>query len=331
MIPQFIIGIDISKLTLDLAVIRDGSHVESLKIENSVKGIRGLLTGLKKKYQCVPGNTYFCAEHMGLLHRFLVDVLAEKKMTLCLESALRIKRSIGIQRGKNDKLDAIRIGEFAYRNFQTLRPWESPRDCIMELKTLSTLRKKLLKIKVMLASNEKSEQYFLSGKERKEIAAYYQSSLKSLKWDIKQVEQRIATIVKSDEHLARLTTIMLSIPRIGQVIACEILIRTNEFKNISCPRKFASYCGIAPFPLSSGTSVKGRTRVSQIANKDLKRMLHLAAMGSLSQKDTKLAQYYSRKAAQGKNKMSILNAVRNKLVHTVFACVRDNRLYDEKL
>lgn len=86
-------------------------------------------------------------------------------------------------------------------------------------------------------------------------------------------------------------------------------------------RKFACYSGIAPFEYQSGTSVHGKTQVSSIANQQVKRMLHLAAMTAIHF-DTELREYYIRRQADGKSKMAIINIIRNKLVARVFAVVK---------
>jgi transposase len=83
---------------------------------------------------------------------------------------------------------------------------------------------------------------------------------------------------------------------------------------------------VVPFEHSSGTSIKGRHRLSYFADKELKKLLHLSAM-SVIRLDGELKEYYQRKVAEGKNKMSVLNAVRNKLVHRICAVVNQKRNY----
>ncbi len=88
------------------------------------------------------------------------------------------------------------------------------------------------------------------------------------------------------------------------------------------------FAGVAPFEHSSGTSIKGRTRVSHLANKDIKKMLHLAALVTI-RKGNVMHAYFNRKVAEGKNKMSVINAVRNKLVHILLACIRDDTTHQK--
>ncbi len=94
------------------------------------------------------------------------------------------------------------------------------------------------------------------------------------------------------------------------------------------PRKYACYAGIAPFEHTSGTSVRGKTRTSKKANMKAKSLLHMTALVAARFSDD-LREYYERKVAEGKNKMNFLNAVKNKIIHRIFACVNQKRLYEK--
>jgi transposase len=329
MTPTFFIGFDISKVTLDVAVLKDGTLLQTRKIDNSESAIKQLLVALKSSHHCTPDNSIYCAEHMGLYMKFLTDVLTEKQARLCLESPLRIRLSLGIQRGKSDVLDAIRIAEYALKNVGSLKFWAPPRPPVEKLKTLMHLRKKLTKMSAMLKNTKKIESYYLSETSRKGIGVYTHSTFQAIKADIHVIEREMTDIINLDAQLHNLIQVMTSVPNIGKIIATEIIILTNEFKDISCPKKFSSYCGIAPFSRTSGTTLKGKPKVSYMANKDMKINLHLASLGATRRGQTLFKTYYERKVKEGKNKMSVLNAIRNKLVRVIFACVRDNKLYEE--
>jgi transposase len=121
--------------------------------------------------------------------------------------------------------------------------------------------------------------------------------------------------------------LITSVDGIGTFTACEVILTTQEFKQISDPKKYACYAGVVPFEHSSGKKLS-RARVSHMANKKVKRLLHLSAMAAVrSNKDLK--NYYERKVQEGNNKMLVLNSVRNKLIHRIFACVQGNRLYKD--
>lgn len=325
----FHIGIDISKMTLDIAVLKEGALLLTYKIDNKENALKEFLVLLRNHHHLTSENAIFCAEHMGIYADFLRNVLTQKNMRLCLESPLHIKLSMGIQRSKSDVLDAIRIAQYAYKNSADLRFWKPPRPPVQQLRTLTAIRKRLVKIAAMLKSPKKLEKYYLSEFNRKSLGDYSKATFSAIKQDLKVVNAAIKATFHSDPQLQNLLDIITSVPNVGIVIATELVIITNEFKEINCPKKFASYCGIAPFAKNSGTTLKRRPRISPIANKELKTILHLASLGATRTKHSRFRDYYDRKVAEGKNKMSVLNAVRNKIVAVIFACVRENRLYEE--
>jgi len=112
------------------------------------------------------------------------------------------------------------------------------------------------------------------------------------------------------------------------LLALNMIVATGEFKRIKESKKFACYSGVAPFAYQSGSSVRGKTRVSKMANMTMKKLFHMAAMSAI-QCCEELKLYYQRKVAEGKNKMSVLNAVRNKLISRVFVCINNKRLYEK--
>jgi len=100
------------------------------------------------------------------------------------------------------------------------------------------------------------------------IESIFKNTLKYLSQDIESVEKNILEIIKADPTLRRLFQISTSVSGIGTVTAVEIIIVTNEFKNIRTAKKFACYAGIVPFEHNSGTSLRSRPRVSHKANKE---------------------------------------------------------------
>lgn len=325
--PKFFIGVDISKLTMDIAILNSGELIATFKIENSETSVKSFVKILKTVYRCKNTNTVCCAENTGLYTLHLANVLLKNKMQICLESALQIKRSMGIQRGKSDAVDALRIAEYAMRNFSSLKFWEPPRVCLQQLKTLSVIRKRLLKIKCVLEGNEKMEAYYLPKTEKEMICKHYNASLDAVKIDIENVVEHMSSIIQSDARLDRLLNLQMSIPGIGKVIATQMIIATNEFINFTSAKKFAAHCGVAPFEMQSGTSLSSKGKVSHLANKEIKSLLHLAAMQFAKRPHNFLGRYYQRRVLQGKNKMSILNAMKNKLLHQIFACVNNDKMY----
>ena len=130
--------------------------------------------------------------------------------------------------------------------------------------------------------------------------------------------------------MQRQAKLIRSVPGAGKVLCWMILAKTEGFTTITEPRKMACYSGVVPFSHQSGTSIKSRERVSTYADKALKTTLHLAAMSAI-RLENDLRQYYRRKIEEGKNKMSALNAVRNKIVHRIFAVIKHQKPYQNHL
>ena len=147
-----------------------------------------------------------------------------------------------------------------------------------------------------------------------------------MKKDLKATEAKIIEVLNGDENLKQLYKIITSVIGIGFVTAVNLIIHTNGFTIMNDCRKLACYCGVAPFEYSSGTSIRGRTKVHYMANKKLKCNLHMASLSAVKL-DADLKIYYERKVAEGKSKMSVLNAVKNKLLARVVACVNNQREY----
>ena len=164
-----------------------------------------------------------------------------------------------------------------------------------------------------------------------------QSSMDAMKADLKAVDKKIKELINQDPVLKELFDIaecrpVGSVKGIGPVIATEVLITTNELKaagdpDITDPKKYACYSGFAPFEHSSG-QYKGKSKVSNKANKKVKALFHNGAMSAI-QHCTEIKEYYQRKVGEGKNEMLVINNVCNKLVHRIFACVSRREKYNE--
>ena len=144
--------------------------------------------------------------------------------------------------------------------------------------------------------------------------------------DLAAIEARIDELFSDDTELSRLYQLITSVDGVGKCIAVQVIVDTNEFKNIKEVKEYACYSGVAPFEHSSGSSVGSRSR--DRANKGSKTIFHLAAICAIRTAGD-LKAYYERKVAEGKHKMSVMSSMRHKLILRVFACVRDNRVYQK--
>jgi transposase len=324
------VGIDISKKTFDAALIPDGNTagMKHQAFAQSPKGFAEFLDWLSY-YKIASEEVLICMEHTGLYTYGLIDFLIAAGLDLWVEMPLRIKRSMGLQRGGDDKAAAIQIALYAYRYTDQVSLWKPEQAIVMQLRQLSAQRDRLkltlnqLTIplqEIVECSNEAS-----IVKMQLKLQA---PVIKAIEKSITSIEIQIDTLIAADPSTKATIARVSSIKGVGKQTAIHVFIYTKGFTTFSSGKQLASYCGVVPFTKSSGTSVRYKTQVSPFANKHLKKLLHLCAMAAI-QHNEELRTYYNRKIAEGKNKMSVINAVRNKLVQRIFAVVRDGRNYVE--
>lgn len=327
------IGIDISKEHLDYCLVVDGKTIISLREENTAEGIEKVVNILKISHQVQVENTIFCMEHTGVYQAHLVSFLYEKSWDIWLENPTQIKFSMGLQRGKNDKIDAKRIAIYASKNRQDLKLWTPKRYKITFLSELLALKDRLVRTRSSLVVPIGEQKPFWDSKLSADITPYSEKVIAELDTQITAIEKKIQEEIDNDEQIKNLFETVTSVPGVGKKTAIEIIVQTNEFKEFSSAREFACYIGIAPFEYSSGKSVRGKTKVSQKANKKVKTLLTMGCMNfaKLKGKANIFREYYQRKVAEGKNKMAVINALRNKLVHTIFALVKKGEKFVNSL
>jgi transposase len=324
---KYFIGMDVSKATLDVAVVVEREVVYQQQISNSLSALRQLLKTLKKE---VGGfelcQAVFCMEHTGIYNYHSLRFLHRVGGQVSLQSAVHMKWSLGLQRGKNDRVDAQRIARYAYKSREEIKLWEAKREVVEKLSHLTALRERLIHAKNQLevAYRETAEFHESAGAMLKSLS---NASVKAIARDLEQTEKAIDELIMQDEELKRLFKIITSVQGVGKVTAAAMIVSTNEYKDISEAKQYAYYAGVAPFEHSSG-SIKGKSRVSDKANKQVKSLLHMAALCAITYNED-LKKYYERKLKEKNNKMLIINAVRNKLIHRIFACVKQNRLYEK--
>lgn len=323
---QYTIGIDMGKHTFHGCIYHQDNKLTSFQVNNNPAGFKQLEKVLKE-YRINPKEeTLFCAEHTGIYNGLLLHWISKKGYHIWLETPLAIKKSMGIQRGKSDTIDAQRIAQYAIRFSDRVKLWQPTRAVLAELKELLRLRERLLKAKNQLRVPLKESQGLLPAALEKRLTQSCARSLSGLEKDIVELDKRIEIVLSADKQLHAVYQVVESVQGIGRMTALELLVVSNEFKELKTAKACACYAGIAPFEYSSGSSIRRKSRVSQVANKRLKTLLHMAALSSVRVVGD-LKAYYERKVAEGKSKMLVLNAVRNKLLGRVYSCVRQMRSY----
>lgn len=322
---QNFIGIDVSKAHLDVALIQNAKRVSHTQIKNNIKAISAYLEELKEQIDL--SETLFCLESTGHYINFLVTTLVSFDCSIWVENALQIKKSMGATREKNDEIDSERIGLYAFRFQDQVRLYSPVNENIAVLKTLQTLRKKHVVHKQELETYAKETKAFSKKAINEVIDQHTQTLLEHLTLQIETIEKQMLEIIQNDKELKEIYQLTTSVTGVGKVTAIHLIVMTEGFTKFDTAKQLACYAGVVPFERSSG-SFKGKARVSNRANKTLKTALHMCAL-SASRAKGELNDYFIRKVADGKNKMSVINTIRNKIIQRVFACVKNKIPYDK--
>lgn len=318
-----VVGIDVSKLTIDVVIHQSKDYRQ---FKNTNKGFSILCKWALSKSKVDKNNLLFVFEHTGLYSHQLAVYLSKEEFNFVIVPGLEIKRSLGITRGKDDKIDAAKIARYAYRLRDEITPTTLPSDEIQKLKDLLSLRDRMVKQRAGYKTSLKEMKRVFIMKENPVLFSTQESIIKSFDKQIVKLDKQMDQIVLDNDDLKRIFDLITSIKGIGPQTAFYMIVTTEGFLKFKTWRNFASYCGVAPFPNSSGTSIHGRTKVSNLANKKIKSLLDMAAKSSI-QYNQEMKVYYNRKIEEGKPKRSTLNAIRNKLIARMFAVVRRGTPY----
>lgn len=322
---KIFIGIDVSKTTLDICTKQDNMVVFE-KIENSTAAIRKFL----KPFKTLEHRVILSMENTGRYNLYLYDVLEKSGIAVYVINPLHIKKSLGLTRGKDDKTDAKRIALFTEKNYKELPLWKPDSVALRKIKLLQAERNSRVKMKANLLRQKADYPMMKSIGMDKKITKLNDELITELERQIQTIESQIEQIIEEDKDLNEQSQRMRSVPGVGKVLCWMMISKTQGFTRIDNPRKMACYAGVVPFEHQSGTSMRYKPKVSVFADKELKTILQLAAMRAVRMEND-LQKYYQRKVEQGKNKMSVLNAVRNKIIHRIFAVVKNQTIYQNNL
>ena len=152
------------------------------------------------------------------------------------------------------------------------------------------------------------------------MLANNKKTVAGLQMQLIPIEKLLQDLVKSNPVFKQQQELLMSIPGVGMQTTCNLIAVINAFTSFKDCRKLACYCGFAPFRPQSGTNIKSKTKVSHIANKKMKSSLNMAAL-SAKKCDTEIKAYHERKVAEGKNKISVMSAIRCKIINRAFAVI----------
>ena len=317
------IGMDVSKSTIDAVLYSNKQH---LQFENSTKGFKLFEKWVKNVLKLSKRDLIICMEFTGQYSFQISIFLSQKKYNFSIKPGLEIKRSMGIARGKNDKVDAFKIAEYAFLRRETLKQYEIPSKQMIKLQRIATLRDHFVKVNSGHKTTLKELKSIYKSADRKDVTTSLEKLIRVTRDQIKKLEEIMLSIVNSSQKMKEQYQLVNSVIGIGPIVSCYFLITTQCFTKFENSRKYSCYCGAAPFPHQSGTSINRKSRVNHFANKKMKTLLHLSACVAIKY-DPELRTYYERRVEMGKSKLSTINIVKNKLIGRVFAVIKSNRPY----
>ncbi len=323
---KIFVGIDISKNWIDVCVTLDGKQVSHQQFDNKLQGFKAMVRWVKT-FCSQPDDWLLCMEHTGIYAQPLWYFLVEKEITYCVVPGQSINSGLEIRRGKSDRIDAEDIARFTYRYADELKPHRLPAQVLQRLKMLFAYRDRLVKAKVLI-SVPANEAKLFAASQSKEVRIDSSSLVQVLEARIKKVENLMLNVINSDDQTAKCYELIVSVPGFGLVTASYLLVITQCFTILTKSRKLSNFGGMAPHPHNSGKTIKGKERVSHMADKKLKTLLSRGA-SSLLQCNEGIQLYLNRMVSRGKHEYLVRNNIKNKMLHTVCAVVKRGTPYTE--
>jgi len=316
-----ILGVDVSKLTLDISCAERLLHI---KIDNNSKGF-----GIFKKWCKTNGidlkEVLVIMEHTGGYEYRFIQFCQSLAIDYRRVPGLEIKNSMGMVRGKNDKDDSFRIGKYGEQRIKELKASKSLDDNMLKFKHLLSFRKRLVRETAGLEATVGERKHMYELKKKDTITSIAMKKIAANKKYSLEVEKEIMELIRADEAMLLNYRILTSIKGIGPINAWMALAYTENFTLFTDARKYAVYVGVIPFNNRSGTSLKGKDRVSHLANKEIKQELNQAARSAITY-DSEIRAYAERKL-KNKPYSLVLNNVKFKLILRMFSLVNRGELF----
>ncbi|QXP71248.1 IS110 family transposase [Polaribacter sp. R2A056_3_33] len=305
-------GLDISHLFFDVT----DSLGNYYQFKNSI-------SGFKKFVKLLDVNSHCVMEATGYYHYQLAYYLQEQGVKVSVENPLSVKRFIQMKLSKikTDKSDSKLICEYAKQ--VELKLWKGNSkhqlECLQMIRLLSTYTKQSTMLKNKIHGET------VLGIPSKSVVRSLKRILKELQKDMKTIEDKLLFLVK--EVHQKLLTDLKSIPGIGPKTSLMLVVLTDGFDRFTSGSELCSYAGLTSLIRQSGSSVKGRPRISKIGNQKLRNLLFMCSFNACKYNHACKA-IYDRIVAKGKSKKLTLIAVCNKLLKQAFAIAKSGLTYD---
>lgn len=318
------IGIDIAKLKFDVAVRLQSKKFKHKVFPNTPEGFVELVQWLEQ----FDGTFHFLMEATNTYHEALADFLHDKgfKVSVINPKCMPNFAKSANLRSKTDKVDAKLLAEFAYKNVDDLRIYQPrpahERALLRKMRQLDHLKsivaKELVRIQTM--SDE-------------DCIAISKALIADVNQRIKELENAIKSLVKSNEDLARNAKLLTSIPAIGEQSAWWLLAHLGDGQRFGNGKSAATFFGLTPMVKQSGSSVNTIVGISKIGHRDIRKALFAPAMSFSFGRWSggAYASFVQRLLSAGKSKMVIIVALMRKLVTIAQAVLKHQQPFNPEI
>ncbi|MDD5277884.1 MAG: IS110 family transposase [Methylovulum sp.] len=321
-----VIGIDVSKLKLDCAWLNENNKLKVKVFPNSPMGWPDLVEWSIKNTGLAVSQLHFVMEATGIYHEQLAIYLYDRGANVSVINPAQVKyygQSLGI-RTKNDKKDSVVLARYGVHEKPKRWQPEAP-----EIRTLKALLARLDSIEKDLRRERNRQEKAMVSQAPLAIMKSLAQMTATLDSEWQQLEKLIEEHINSHKQLKDNKALLESIPGVGKVIATRMLmvIGSRPFDSAS---QCSAYLGLVPVQHESGSSVKGRSRLSKAGNPAIRAKLYMAAVVATAHNPDIKAQY-ERLTNRGKSKMSALGAAMRKLVQICFGVLKHQQPYQPQV
>ena len=326
-----VLGVDVAQKEL---VVTLGRLLEDLSIElyahkvfkNNESGINSLLTW-KKKLTDSAIKVHYVMEATGVYHQKFAYHLDEHGYALSIILPNKISNYMRTLENKTitDKTCSESIAQFGLE--RKLELWHKPKKTYRDLQQLTRERDQIVHERSMVKNQlhaENTEAY-----PNENTLMRLKARIKFLNDQEKDIKMDITKIINADKALKVEVENMCTIPGIGQLTAIVVLAETNGFELIKSKRQLTSYAGLDVKEKQSGTSVKGRPRISKKGNRNLRKAMHFPALSAIRH-DERFSAIYVRIVSKNGIKMKGIVAIQRKLLEMMYTLFKNKTAYDEK-
>jgi transposase len=312
------LGIDIAKLKFNVCLIKTEGKLKHKVFPNTAAGFEQLRDWLLRQGV---HRVHACLEATGTYGEALSLFLYQAAHQVSVVNPAAIKAFAGsrLSRTKTDRVDAELIARFCLSQAPPL--WTPPPAEVRELQALVRRLESLIGMRVM------EENRLSSGITVESVRESVEELLHHLEEQIKRTEKLIREHLDRHPTLKRQSQLLDSIPGIAHSTAAALLSEITDITQYRSARQVAAYAGLVPRERQSGSSVRGRTRLSKIGNARLRRALYFPAITAL--RCSPFFQAWAEGLRQrGKSKMSVICAVMRKLIHLAYGVLKTGKAFD---